>query len=219
MILEVSLDKTRELGVVVPRRRCRSASSGRRARAWPSAASNAAKTLYPGGAALTETMLAGAARPGADPDEAPEPRRRSTATLDIPSFGVLIRRCRPTTTSTCCRTRTSSSRTTRRARSRSAQHLPFPVSRSGWAAAAAPGGAAPGRASAGSPASARNVQREDVALKLKLTPHVNEHDMVRLEVDQEISDARRRTSSSLGPVDLEAHARRPRSSRKDQQTS
>ncbi|MGZ8932792.1 MAG: hypothetical protein ACXW06_05855, partial [Halobacteriota archaeon] len=32
------------------------------------------------------------------------------------------------------------------------------------------------------------VQRTDVALKMKLTPHVNEHNMIRLEVDQEIQD-------------------------------
>ncbi len=33
-----------------------------------------------------------------------------------------------------------------------------------------------------------SVQRQDVALKLKITPHVNESDMVRLELDQEVSD-------------------------------
>src|SRR5260370_15061375 len=32
------------------------------------------------------------------------------------------------------------------------------------------------------------VQREKVALEMKLTPHVNEHDIIRLEVDEKISE-------------------------------
>ncbi len=34
----------------------------------------------------------------------------------------------------------------------------------------------------------QSIQRQDVALTLKITPHVNASDMVRLEIDQEISD-------------------------------
>jgi general secretion pathway protein D len=34
----------------------------------------------------------------------------------------------------------------------------------------------------------QSVQRQDVALTLKITPHINASDMVRLEIDQEISD-------------------------------
>jgi general secretion pathway protein D len=34
----------------------------------------------------------------------------------------------------------------------------------------------------------QSIQRQDVALTLKITPHINASDMVRLEIDQEISD-------------------------------
>jgi general secretion pathway protein D len=51
-----------------------------------------------------------------------------------------------------------------------------------------------------------NVQREKVALELKLTPHVNEHDMVRLEVDEKISELAP-GSSNLGPSTSERTAK------------
>ncbi|MBK6847632.1 MAG: type II secretion system secretin GspD [Proteobacteria bacterium] len=44
-----------------------------------------------------------------------------------------------------------------------------------------------------------SVQRQDVALKLRITPHVNASDMVRLEIEQEVSDVTDR-SSTLGPT-------------------
>jgi general secretion pathway protein D len=45
-----------------------------------------------------------------------------------------------------------------------------------------------------------SVQRQDVALKLKLTPHVNDSDMVRLELDQEVSDIASQNFNGLGPA-------------------
>jgi general secretion pathway protein D len=45
-----------------------------------------------------------------------------------------------------------------------------------------------------------SVQRQDVALDLKITPHVNSSGMVRLEVDQEISDIASENFNGLGPV-------------------
>lgn len=44
-----------------------------------------------------------------------------------------------------------------------------------------------------------SVQREDVALTLKITPHINESDIVRLEIDQEISDIASENFNNLGP--------------------
>lgn len=44
-----------------------------------------------------------------------------------------------------------------------------------------------------------SVQRQDVALKLKITPQINASDMVRLEIDQEISDIASRNFEGLGP--------------------
>jgi general secretion pathway protein D len=45
-----------------------------------------------------------------------------------------------------------------------------------------------------------SVQRQDVALDLKITPHVNDSGMVRLEVDQEVSDIASENFNNLGPV-------------------
>ncbi|MCG8425453.1 MAG: type II secretion system secretin GspD [Proteobacteria bacterium] len=45
----------------------------------------------------------------------------------------------------------------------------------------------------------QSVQRQDVALTLKITPHVNGSDMVRLEIDQEISDIASPNFGGLGP--------------------
>ena len=45
----------------------------------------------------------------------------------------------------------------------------------------------------------QSVQRQDVALTLKITPHINASDMVRLEIDQEISDIASPDFNGLGP--------------------
>jgi general secretion pathway protein D len=44
-----------------------------------------------------------------------------------------------------------------------------------------------------------SVQRQPVELKLKLAPSVNEHDIIRLEVDQEISDVESENFHNMGP--------------------
>jgi general secretion pathway protein D len=45
-----------------------------------------------------------------------------------------------------------------------------------------------------------SVNREDVALTLKLTPHVNEDNQIRLEIDQEMSEIAPGTDNGLGPT-------------------
>lgn len=45
----------------------------------------------------------------------------------------------------------------------------------------------------------QSIQRQDVALTLKITPHINASDMVRLEIDQEISDIASPNFEGLGP--------------------
>jgi len=45
-----------------------------------------------------------------------------------------------------------------------------------------------------------SVQRQPVELKLKLIPSVNEHDIIRLEVDQEISDVTSTNYNNMGPA-------------------
>ena len=61
------------------------------------------------------------------------------------------------------------------------------------------------------------MQRTDVALKMKLTPHVNEHDMIRLEVDQEIQDILSPNFNGLGPATSKRSAKTTVVAR-DQQT-
>ena len=63
------------------------------------------------------------------------------------------------------------------------ENLPFPGQRVPAAANAAAGQLGGVFAQLAVP-----IQRQDVALKLKLTPHVNDSDVVRLELSQEVSD-------------------------------
>jgi general secretion pathway protein D len=77
------------------------------------------------------------------------------------------------------------------------QNLPFQGSFVGSALAGA-AGAAGGLATSLLPQI--SVQRQDVALNLKLTPHVNDSDMVRLEVEQEVSDIVAENFNQLGPA-------------------
>jgi general secretion pathway protein D len=45
-----------------------------------------------------------------------------------------------------------------------------------------------------------SVQRQDVALKLEITPHVNDSDYVRLELNNELSDVANPNYNGLGPA-------------------
>jgi general secretion pathway protein D len=61
------------------------------------------------------------------------------------------------------------------------------------------------------------VQRQDVALKMKLTPSVNDNNMIRMEVDQEISDVSAPNFNGLGPATSKRSAKTTVVAR-DQQT-
>jgi general secretion pathway protein D len=45
----------------------------------------------------------------------------------------------------------------------------------------------------------QNIQRENLTLKLKITPHINESEMVRLKIEQEIKDLLSENFAGLGP--------------------
>jgi general secretion pathway protein D len=77
------------------------------------------------------------------------------------------------------------------------QNIPYQGAFSGFGFGGQPGG----QAGAGGGFSIPNVsvQRQDVALTLKITPHINASDMVRLEIDQEISDIASENFNNLGP--------------------
>jgi general secretion pathway protein D len=76
------------------------------------------------------------------------------------------------------------------------QNLPFPGALGGF-----PGF---GGGTTGLPGSTfgfgTSVQRQDVALKLEITPHVNDSDYVRLELNNELSDVANPNYNGLGPA-------------------
>jgi general secretion pathway protein D len=80
------------------------------------------------------------------------------------------------------------------------QNLPFPGALGGFPGV--PGGTTGGQPGAIPGASfgfGTSVQRQDVALKLEITPHVNDSDYVRLEIDNELSDIANPNFNGLGP--------------------
>jgi general secretion pathway protein D len=204
MILEVTLDKQRDLGVSfhgakpfdIPGLDNQSLAVG---------GLNPAKTLFPAGA-LTETMLAGVLGPVLSPEEARNLGAGSTATLDIPSFGVLIKALQTNSDVDVLSNPHLLIMNNEDGEISVGSRVPFPVSTFGLGGGTAPGGAAPIPGFAGVSSFFPNVQREKVALELKLTPHVNEHDMVRLEVDEKISELAP-GSSNLGPSTSERTAK------------
>jgi general secretion pathway protein D len=204
MILEVTLDKQRDLGVSfhgakpfsIPGLDNQSLAIG---------GLNPSKTLFPA-SSLTETMLAGVLGPVLSPDEAKNLGAGSTATLDIPSFGVLIKALQTNSDVDVLSNPHLLIMNNEDGEISVGSRVPFPVSTFGIGGGAAPGGASPIPGFAGLNSFFPNVQREKVALEMKLTPHVNEHDMVRLEVDEKISELAP-GSSNLGPSTSERTAK------------
>ncbi len=81
------------------------------------------------------------------------------------------------------------------------QNLPFQGAMMGGGFGQAAAGAAGGAASSlASFLPGVSVQRQDVALKMKITPHVNESNMVRLELEQEVSDIISQNFNGMGPA-------------------
>jgi general secretion pathway protein D len=204
MILEVTLDKLRELGA-----------------SWHGAKPqnlfglsdpslivgglNPSKTIFPS-SALGETMLAGVLGPVLTPDQARSLGTSSTTTVDIPSFGVLIKALQTNNDVDVLSNPHILIMNNEEGEISVGSRVPFPVSTIGLGgaggAAAGPLGALGGLGLGAFP----QVQREKVALELKLTPHVNEHDMIRLEVDEKISELAP-GSSNLGPSTSERTAK------------
>ena len=204
MILEVTLDKSRELGASFHAAKPFSIP-GMDDQSLAVGGLNPAKTLFPAGA-LTETMLAGVLGPVLDPDEAKNLGAASTATLDIPSFGVLIKALQTNSDVDVLSNPHLLIMNNEDGEISVGSRVPFPVSTFGLGGGQAPGGAAPIPGFGGLNSFFPNVQREKVALELKITPHVNEHDMVRLEVDEKISELAP-GPSNLGPSTSERTAK------------
>jgi len=148
-------------------------------------------------------MLAGILGPVLTPAEAAGLGSAATATVDIPSFGVLIKALQTNSDVDVLSNPHILIMNNEDGEISVGQKIPFPVSTLGL------GGASAGASSLGGLGLGSlfpQVQRENVALEIKLTPHVNEHDVIRLEVDVKDSEVAS-TSSNLGPSTSERSAK------------
>jgi general secretion pathway protein D len=203
MILEVTLDKQRDLGAswhgILPQNNLFGLSQ-------PSlivGGLNPANTLQPTNA-LGDTMLAGVLGPVLSASDAQGLGTAATSTVDIPSFGVLIKALQTNSDVDVLSNPHLLIMNNEDGEISVGQKIPFPVSTLGLNPA--------GGAAAGSPLGLGlgglfpQVQRENVALEIKLTPHVNEHDVIRMEVDAKDSELAA-SSPTLGPSTSERSAK------------
>ncbi|HEY6477781.1 MAG TPA: type II secretion system secretin GspD, partial [Polyangia bacterium] len=201
MILEVTLDKERDLGAswhgILPE------MFGLSQPSLIVAGLNPANTLQPTNA-LGDTMLAGILGPVLTATQAQGLGAAATSTVDIPSFGVLIKALQTNSDVDVLSNPHLLIMNNEDGEISVGQKIPFPVStlgiNPGGGAGASPlgglglGGLFP------------QVQRENVALEIKLTPHVNEHDVIRMEVDAKDSELAA-SSPTLGPSTSERSAK------------
>jgi general secretion pathway protein D len=216
MILEVTLDKQRELGAAFHGAKPENLF-GLSEPSLIVGGLNPAKTIFPA-SSLGETMLAGVLGPVLSPDEARSLGTSTTTTVDIPSFGVLIKALQTNSDVDVLSNPHILIMNNEDGEISVGSRVPFPVSTLGLQGAPSTTGASGfgGFGNFGFP----NVQREKVALELKLTPHVNEHDIIRLEVDEKISELAPSPASggqNLGPSTSERTAKTTVVA-KDQQT-
>jgi general secretion pathway protein D len=202
MILEVTLDKERDLGTSFHGAKPASLF-GLSNQSLIVGGLNPSSTIFPAGA-LSETMLAGVLGPVLQPDQARSLGISSTATVDIPSFGVLVKALQMNNDVDVLSNPHLLIMNNEDGEISVGQRVPFPVSTLGLNPAAATGGG--GAFPFGLANAFPQVQREKVALEMKLTPHVNEHDLIRLEVDEKISELAP-GNSNLGPSTSERTAK------------
>jgi general secretion pathway protein D len=207
MILEVTLNKTRELGAsfhgVKPQN-----LFGLSDPSLIVGGLNPTTTLFPANS-LGETMLAGVLGPVLSPTQAQGLGIASTVTASIPSFGVLVKALQTNSDVDVLSNPHILIMNNEEGEISVGSRVPFPVSTLGLGGAGAAGaaGAASPLGGLGFGNLFPQVQREKVALELKLTPHVNEHDMIRLEVDEKISELAPGGDQRLGPSTSERTAK------------
>ena len=201
MILEVTLDKERDLGAswhaVKPQN-----LFGLSSPSLIVGGLNPANTLQPTNA-LGDTMLAGILGPVLTPAEAAGLGSAATATVDIPSFGVLINALQTNSDVDVLSNPHILIMNNEDGEISVGQKIPFPVSTLGLGGS----GATSPLGGLGLGGLFPQVQRENVALEIKLTPHVNEHDVIRLEVDVKDSELAAGGSPTLGPSTSERSAK------------
>jgi general secretion pathway protein D len=200
MILEVLVDKSRQLGVSYHGGYPFTAG-GERSVAL--GGFNANKTLSPAALASDLVGLSGAVF-GPALDAAVT--RIFGVTADIPSFGVFVKMLQNNNDVNVLSSPHLLLMNNQEGEITVGQNLPFPGSVGGLGGLGALGGLA-GAAGAGGALGAlgglgfgTSVNRQDVSLRLKLVPSVNEHNTIRLDVDVEIQDVASQNYNNLGPA-------------------
>src|SRR5262249_11962290 len=200
-IMEVSLDRSRQLGLwfhggdIVGSGNDQTLIFG---------GSGAAKTLVPANLIgdLAQGLAAGALGPeiqGAD-------QILNQPGISIPAFGVFLKALATSNDVNVLSTPHIITTDNEEAEIKVGQNLPFPGASPLGGVGGLPGAGTTGAGAGGvSPflgfGAFTPVNRQDVGLDLKITPHVNrESGMVRLEVDQEISDVLSENFNGLGPA-------------------
>jgi len=206
MILEVTLDKERDLGASWHGIKPQQNLFGLNSPSLIVGGLNPSTTLFPTNA-LGDTMLAGVLGPVLSTSEAQGLGAAATSTVDIPSFGVLVKALQINNDVDVLSNPHLLIMNNEDGEISVGQRIPFPVSTLGLGGAGAgAAGALGGLGGLGLGGIFPQVQREKVALEMKLTPHVNEHDIIRLEVDEKISELAP-GSSNLGPSTSERTAK------------
>jgi general secretion pathway protein D len=204
MIMEVLLDKTRDVGVAYHGGIPFTGKSDNDSVVI--GGFDAGKTLNPSALAADLVGLAGAVFGPAL--EATTSRLFGTQ-VDIPSFGAFVKLLQRNNDVNVLSTPHLLITNNQEGEISVGQRLPFPGTLLG-------GGLGQQAAGLGFVPQV-SVQREDVSLKMKLLPSVNEHNLIRIDVDVEISDLLSSNFGGLGPATTKRTAKTPVIC-KDQQT-
>jgi general secretion pathway protein D len=189
-ILEISVDKTRNLGVAWHGGSTVGSGSNQSLLFGGSEPSSSVNSILFSPAALSGLAagLRGPPIPGASTILGLPPG------TSIPSFGVFIQALQTNSDVNVVSMPHILTTDNEKATISVGQNLPFPGSLGGFPSSATTGttGASFGLGT--------SVQRQDVALKMEITPHVSGSDFVRLEIDNELSDVSNPNFNGLGPA-------------------
>ncbi|MGZ3425185.1 MAG: type II secretion system secretin GspD [Polyangia bacterium] len=192
-ILEISIDKTRKLGVAWHGGTTFQTGSDQSLLFGGSEPSSDVNSILFSPAALSGLAagLRGPNIPGADKILGLPPG------TSVPSFGVFVQALQNNGDVNVVSMPHVLTTDNEKATIQVGQNLPFPGSLGGFPTA---GTGATGSLPGTSFGLGTSVQRQDVALKLEITPHVNDSDYVRLEIDNELSDVSNPNFNGLGPA-------------------
>jgi len=196
-ILEISVDKTRKLGVAWHGGDTIGTGNNQSLLFGGSEPSSDVNSILFSPAALSGLAagLRGPAIPGADKILGLPPG------TSVPSFGVFVQALQNNGDVNVVSMPHVLTTDNEKATIQVGQNLPFPGSLGGFPTAGVPGATgATGSLPGATFGFGTSVQRQDVALKLEITPHVNDSDFVRLEIDNELSDVANPNFNGLGPA-------------------